>query len=123
MRALNIAVFIFILSLALSATKEAYFLQHGGLMWSVSNSEIVEAGSLEQDQSLYGYNMFKVTVNSVKVLIKVVAGAALLGSTLAAFSPFPLPSTLTLGLNALGSTAALLAMAQFIRGVGTRVMD
>jgi hypothetical protein len=123
LRALSIAIFIFILSLSMSAVKEAYGLPHGGPMWSVSSNEIAGAGQLEQDESLSGYNVFKVMVNSVKALVKVIAGAALLGSTLESFSPFPLPSTLVAGLNVLGSTSALLAVVQFVRGVGTRVMD
>jgi len=67
--------------------------------------------------------MFRVLVNSVKVLVHVISGAALLGSTLESLSPFPLPSVLVTGLNALGATSVLLALAQFVRGIETRVMD
>ena len=123
MRAINIAIFIFILSLSLSAVKEAYGLPHGGPMWSVGLEELREVGTVERDLSFYGYNVFRAMVSGVQTLINIVAGAALLGSTLSAFSPYPLPSTLVAGLNVLGSTSALLAVIQFVRGVGTRVMD
>ena len=124
MRAINIAIFIFILSLSISAVKEAYGLSYSqGPMWNVTGADIAEAGRVEQDQSIYGQNMFSTLVSSIKALVKIIAGAALLGSTLDTLSPYPLPSTLTVGLNVLGSTTALLAMAQFVRGIGTRVMD
>lgn len=123
MRALSMAVFIFILSLSLSAVKEAYGLPHGGPMWSVDSKRLQEVATVEQDQSLSGYNVFRVLVNSVQALVDIIAGAALLGSTLQAFVPFPLPNVLSTGLNVLGSTSALIALAQFVRGVGTRVMD
>ncbi len=123
MRAINIAVFIFVLSLSVSAVKEAYGLPHGGPVWGVSEGELVEAGTVERSPGLAGYNVFSVMANSIKALVKIIAGAALLGSTLESFSPYPLPSVLTLGLNVLGSTAALIALAQFVRGIGTRVMD
>ncbi|MEB3780891.1 MAG: hypothetical protein GSR85_11805 [Desulfurococcales archaeon] len=124
MRAINIAIFIFILSLSISAVKEAYGLPYNqGPMWNVTGTDIAEAGRVEQDQSIYGQNVFSTLVSGIKALVKIIAGAALLGSTLDTLSPYPLPSTLTVGLNVLGSTTALLAMAQFVRGIGTRVMD
>ncbi len=123
MRAVSIALFIFILSLSLSAVKEAYGLKYGGTMWTVDVGELSEAARVESDSTLYGYSIFGVTVNSVKALVKIISGAMLLGSTIAAFMPVQLPTSLTVGLNVLGATANLIAIAQFVRGVGTRVMD
>ena len=101
------AVFIFILSLSLSAVKEAYGLPHGGPMWSVDAKRLEEVATVEQDQSLSGYNVFRVLVRSIQALVDVIAGAALLGSTLQAFIPFPLPGVLSTGLNVLSCMNAL----------------
>lgn len=123
MRAISIAVFIFILSLSMSAVKEAYGLPHKGPLWNSSVSEIKEYARVEQDTSFFGINMFRAVVNAIKVLVRVVTGAALLGSTLQAFIPYQLPSTLVIGLNSLGVTSALLGIVQFVRGVSTRGME
>lgn len=123
MRAVSIAIFIFILSLSMSAVKEAYGLPHKGPLWNSSVNEIQEYAKVEQDTSFFGINMFRAIVNAIKVLVRVVTGAALLGSTLQAFIPYELPGTLVLGLNSLGVTSALLGAVQFIRGVGARGME
>ncbi|MEB3788289.1 MAG: hypothetical protein GSR72_00145 [Desulfurococcales archaeon] len=123
MRALTIAMFIFIVSLSMSAVREAYGLSASGPLWQVSEEEIKQTGSVEEVEGLYSYSMVGILINSVKALFKVIAGAALIGETLQAFIPYPLPSTLLVGLDALGTTSILIAVAQFLRGIGTRGMD
>lgn len=122
-RALTIAMFIFIISLSMSAVREAYGLPVKGPLWQVSVEEIKRAGSVEEIQGMYSYNIVGVIVNSVRGLLRIIAGAVLVGNTLQAFIPYTLPSSLLLGLDALSSTAVLLAVIQFIRGVQTRGMD
>lgn len=125
MRALNIAIFIFLLSLSLSTVKAAWGLPHeSSPLWNASTQDIVEAGEIiKTNETPGGYDMFTVTVNSVGTLAKIVGGAVLLGSTIASFIPYPVPSEFINGLNALGATSAALAVIQFIRGVGTKWMD
>ncbi len=94
-----------------------------GPLWQVSEEEIKRAGSVEEVQGIYSYNIVGIIVNSVRGLLRIIAGAVLVGNTLQAFIPYTLPSSLLVGLDALSSTAVLLAVIQFIRGVQTRGMD
>ena len=124
MRALNIAVFIFLLSLSMSAVKEAFGLPYSqGPLWSVGESDVEALGSVEYSGEFYGFNMFKALKDGVMFLARVIGGALVLGSTLDAMIPLPLPSVLVTGLNVLGATSAALAFIQFIRGVTLRGMD
>jgi hypothetical protein len=123
LRALNIAIFIFLLSLSMSAVKAAYGLSYSSPMLNTGSNDISEAGRVEGYPGLEGYNMFKLLVNSIQELVNIIAGAALLGNTLQGFIPYPLPGGLVAGLDALSSASAVLAVIQFARGVGMRVMD
>ena len=124
MKALNIAVFIFILSLSISAVKEAYGLPYSqGPLWSVGEGDVESVGTVEYSGEFFGYNVFKAIRDGVALLGRIVGGALIIGSTLDTMIPFPLPTVLVAGLNILGATSAALAFVQFIRGVGFRGMD
>ncbi|BAA79827.2 hypothetical protein ASQ66_gp19 [Aeropyrum pernix spindle-shaped virus 1] len=123
MRALNMAVFIFLLSLSMSAVKEAFGLPHVGPVWSVGVEDVEAYGRVEYSGDWWGVSVFSAVKNGVELLGGVVGGALMLGSTLQAFIPFQLPGVLVMGLNILGSFAAALAFIQFVRGVSTRGME
>ena len=123
MRALNIAIFIFLVSLSFSAVKAAYGLPYSGPMMNIGSSDIESAGRVEGYPGFEGYNIFKLLSNSIQALVNIIAGAALLGDTLQSFIPYPLPGGMVAGLDVLGSASAVLAVIQFARGVGMRVMD
>ncbi len=121
MRALSIAIFIFIISLGVSAAKEAFGVGGGTLPYNVSASDVEKASRIESVGGALYY--VSIIIYPLKELVKIIGGAALVGSTIQSFSPFPLPSVLIAGLNVLSSISMVLAVAQFVRGISTRGMD
>ncbi|HID04534.1 MAG TPA: hypothetical protein EYP20_01875 [Aigarchaeota archaeon] len=127
MRALNFAIIVFIISISLSAFEEA----SGGSALVTAPVSIEDIN--ETLQSPVGdtipdwmapFYYIQLVPNLFAKLWEVIKGAALLGDTVAALVyPFPLPSSMRVGLNALGTISLLIAAVQFVRGVGLRVFD
>lgn len=116
MRALSIAVFLAILSISLSAFREAYGYTPLNTNMDITTNDIKEAGSVAKDPLGFIISIPKY----VGLLWRVLKGAALLGSTIQALSPLPLPSSLVGGLNLVGTIVIMLAVVQFVRGIGFR---
>ncbi len=119
MRALSIAMFIFLLSLSISAFREAYGLSPGSMPFNVDKSDVEAATSMKYDPL---YMVVQLPMLFEK-LWKVILGAALLGDTVAGLLPFPPPSSLVTGLNLLGTVSLLLAAVQFFRGLAFRMLS
>ena len=120
MRALNIAIFIFILSLSLSTVRAVYGLPHRDLPFSISQDEVRDIGSVEEGGGLFGINMFRSIVNSIKFMVKIAGGAVMLGSTVQSMIPFRLPAIFVAGLNTLGAATVGIMLVQIVRGIELR---
>ena len=97
MRALTIAVALFLLSASISIVQEAY----GG-------GQGMQAPSYGEPTGL---------VSALQTFKNILKGALLFGHAIAGISPYPLPSALVVALDGIAATAYTIALAQFIRGV------
>ena len=100
MRALTIAIALFLLSASLNIVYEAY------------------GGSASMQKPDYGEPSG--VVDALMVFGRILKGAVLFGHSLANFAEqlgMPLPSSLVIALDGLGATAYAVALAQFVRGV------
>ena len=115
MRALNIVFFILMLSIS-TATVNAVLgpgsvpsVQGPDVNASVSDIVNNETGGIK--------DAFTLTYRSLGVFFDIVQGALLLGNTVQALSPWPLPNAIVNGLNVLSLAAVAIAVIQFARGV------
>ena len=126
MRAITIAVFILILSISTSVVNEINNQPRVPQVQAnvnVSESEIQEIATYNSSWWSGLVDSIKLTMKSIGTFFRVVKGALLLGSTIEALSPYPLPSSLVAGLNTLSLVAVALAVIQFVRGYITRAGD
>ena len=126
MRAVNIAIFIMLISISISAVNEAYTGSAGGIQYNInitevnqSISDLVQAnGTLDQIVDMLG-----TVKTSVTMLFTILKGSLFLGSTMQELIQFPLPSSIVTGLNVMSLVSISLALIQFIRGLATRYSD
>lgn len=126
MRAINIAIFIMMLSISISAVNEAYTGNTGGVQYNINITEM--------NQSIYELmrangtidtltDMLVTVKDSVKMLYNILKGSLFLGSTVQQLIQFPMPSSLITGLNVMSLVSVSLALIQFLRGLATRYTD
>lgn len=126
MRAINIAIFIMLISISISAVNEAYTGQAGSIKYNINITEVnqtvydlVESnGTLDQITDMLG-----TVKTSVTMLFTILKGSLFLGSTMQELIQFPLPSSIVTGLNVMSLVSISLALIQFIRGLATRYSD
>ncbi len=126
MRAINIAIFIMLVSISISAVNEAYTGQAGDIQYNINITQVNQSiqdlvttnGTLDQLTDMLG------TVRtSVVMLFEILKGSLFLGSTMQELIQFPMPNSLVIGLNVMSLVSISLALIQFIRGLATRYSD
>ena len=107
MRALTIAIALLLISAGVNIVNEAY----GGSPTKVNPPvQPYEAKGITEGTELG-------VIKGIRLALKILGGAVLIGSTVASLSPYPVPVALTTALNAVGVVAYVIAIIQLVRGV------
>ena len=126
MRASNIAIAIMILSVSLSAVEEAYGIDQG-VSYPIDVNAISSLNQQIMDTNTGPLStitdFFGLAIEGTKLFFEIIKGSLFLGDTVQQLVPLPLPTALTLGLNALSTVAIALAIFQILRGITTRWAD